>query len=105
MATVELTVSTPETSSDIAFQYLHINITTANEIITPQDLVNTHLPKNIDWKLGVVIEGRGPIWLYGYLVHLCHPALWVACYDSRLGAVVVATHTHAVEVGQLLTLP
>jgi CRISPR-associated protein, Csx3 family len=44
---------------------------------------------------GIVIEGRGAIWLYGYLVHECHPAAWVGCYDPRLdGAVVVATHKH-----------
>ncbi|MGE5656975.1 MAG: CRISPR-associated protein Csx3 [Actinomycetota bacterium] len=32
----------------------------------------------------MVIEGKVPIWLYGYLVHECHPGIWAACYDTRL---------------------
>lgn len=44
---------------------------------------------------GVVISGRGPIWLYAALVHHYHPAAWVATFDPRLGGgVVVERHTH-----------
>ncbi|MBL1179324.1 CRISPR-associated ring nuclease Crn3/Csx3 [Pantanalinema sp. GBBB05] len=61
-------------------------------------------PAGVQWEQGVEIEGRGPIWLYGYLVHECHPATWVGCYDTRLGIVVVSTHTRAVAVGQVLAI-
>ena len=51
-----------------------------------------------------MIEGKGPIWLYGYLVHQCHAAAWVGCFDPRLGAVVVSTHVRAIQVGQVLAI-
>ena len=78
---------------------------TQDGIITPDDLQGLKLPKDVQFSQGIVIEGRGAIWLYGYLVHECHPAAWVGCYDPRLeGAVVVATHKHEVSVGQVLKL-
>jgi CRISPR-associated protein Csx3 len=104
MTAIQLSRSLRQTPEGLPYQHLNIQLTSADGIITPEDLRGLRLPETIDWRQGVVIEGRAPIWLYGYLVHLCHPALWVACYDSRLGAVVVATHTHAVTVGQVLPL-
>ncbi len=54
---------------------------------------------------GVVISGRMPVWVYGALVHTFHPRPWVATFDPRLGgAVVVATHTPQVGVGQVVSL-
>jgi len=49
----------------------------------------------------VIIEGRAPIWRYGMALHKLHPspAAAIAFYDPRLGAVVVATHSHAVAGG------
>lgn len=47
--------------------------------------------------------GRGPIWLYGFLVHFYHPTVWVATYDPRLGgAVVVESHSPGVEPGDVI---
>ena len=42
----------------------------------------------------VVIEGRAPIWRYGVEFRKLHGSAVgsVAVYDSRLGAVVVASH-------------
>jgi len=55
--------------------------------------------------LGVVLSGRGPIWLYGFLVHFYHPTKWVAIHDPRLkGAVVIASHSSDVKVGDLIPL-
>mgnify|MGYP000670752323 CR=1 FL=1 len=111
---IELTIL-HQTATGLSYQHLHIHITTPDGLIEPSDLKGLTLPDSMIWSLGVVIEGRAPIWLYGYLVHACHPALWVACFDPRLGdpvaqsggAVVVSTHTHTVEVGEVLsvTLP
>jgi CRISPR-associated protein Csx3 len=50
----------------------------------------------------VVLSGRAPIWLYGWLVHECHFTRWVACYDPRLGAVVVSSHSPDVQVGEII---
>ncbi|MCK9566531.1 MAG: CRISPR-associated protein Csx3 [Methanothrix sp.] len=57
----------------------------------------------------MIVEGRAPIWCYGMALHKLHPspATAIAFYDPRLGAVVVATHIHAVTGGPGcgLTLP
>lgn len=56
---------------------------------------------------GVIFSGRGPVWLYGYLVHQAHPFAWVGIYDPRLrAAVVVESHVpRAPRAGDLIPLP
>ena len=81
--------------------YQQLNIELGNESVVPEELQNLELPP-IDATQGVVISGRAPIWLYGYLVHKLHPTAWVACHDPRLGAVVVETHTRGVSVGMII---
>ncbi|MGB3532914.1 MAG: CRISPR-associated ring nuclease Crn3/Csx3 [Microcoleaceae cyanobacterium] len=104
MSAIELQVIPHQTKEGLKYQHLHIQLTTPGGVIEPSDLTGLEIPKNIDWKQGVVIEGKAPIWLYGYLTHECHPAAWVGCYDPRLGAVVVSTHSRIVSVGQVLEL-
>lgn len=105
MSAIELKIIPHQTEDGLAYQHLRFRITTVDGIITPDDLKGLKLPENIQFSQGIAIEGRGAIWLYGYLVHECHPAAWVGCYDPRLdGAVVVATHKHEVSVGQVLKL-
>lgn len=89
----------------LSFQLLKIVLTQPDRLIEPDDLRHISLPEGIDTTHGVVISGRAPIWLYAHLVHELHPIAWVACYDPRLGAVVVATHSRQVRVGQVIPLP
>jgi CRISPR-associated protein Csx3 len=102
MTAIQLSLLPQQTSDGAPYQHLKIQLMSADGIITPEDLQGLQLPETIDWQQGIVIEGRALIWLYGYLVHLCHPALWVACYDSQLGAVEVASHSHEIRLGQIL---
>jgi CRISPR-associated protein Csx3 len=102
MPPIHLTLTSQKTATGLTYQQLHIQITTADGIVEPANLRGVQLPEGIVWSQGIVVEGRAPIWLYSYLVHQCHSAAWVGCYDPRLGAVVVATHTHAVAIGQVL---
>ncbi len=104
MATIQLTLVSQQIAEGFLCQRLSVQITSPDGLIESADLMGLELPEGIDWRKGIVIEGRAPIWLYGYLVHACHPALWVACFDPRLGAVVVATHTHKVSVGQVIPI-
>lgn len=112
MPDVELTIVPRKTSAGLPYQHLHIQITTDNGLITPADLKGLDIPKNLIPSQGVVIEGKAPIWLYGYLVHECHASAWVACFDPRLGddsprvggAVVVETHSPQVDVGQVIAV-
>nr|WP_235620306.1 CRISPR-associated ring nuclease Crn3/Csx3 [Prochlorothrix hollandica] len=88
---------------NVSYQVLTIELTSPDRMIQPQDLGELRLPIGIDAAGGVVISGRAPIWLYGYLVHELHPTAWVACYDPRLkGAVVVATHSRQTQIGAVL---
>ncbi len=72
--------------------------------LTPAGLRSLE-PPQVSCQKGVVLNGRGPIWLYGYLVHHFHSTPWVATFDPRLNAgVVVESHTPKVRVGDLVTL-
>lgn len=102
MLPIQLTLFTHSTKAGIPYQHLHFDLTTPDRLIQPDNLRCIAFPENIQWKQGVAIEGRGPIWLYGCLVHECHPAAWVGCYDTRLGIVVVSSHTPTITVGQIL---
>lgn len=104
MSAIQLNLISHQTTDGMPYQHIHIKMMTPDGIIEPTDLKNLTLPPNIQWQQGVVIEGRAPIWLYAYLIHECHPAAWVGCYDTRLGAVVVSTHIHAVTIGSVLPL-
>ncbi len=48
----------------------------------------------------VCISGRGPVWLYGSLIHMYHYTKAVGVFEPRLSkCVVVATHDPAYKVG------
>jgi CRISPR-associated protein Csx3 len=102
---VHLTLGESQRIDNVHFQLLSITLTRADRLMTPADLRSLTLPSGIDTTGGVIISGRAPIWLYAHLVHELHPTAWVACYDPRLGAVVVTTHCHQVRVGQVIPLP
>lgn len=112
MPAIQLQLTLHQTIAGLPYQHLHIQITTPNGVIEPNDLRSLTLPEGIVWSHGIVIEGRAPIWLYGCLIHACHPAIWVACFDPRLGdsssnsggAVIVATHSPQFFVGDVLKL-
>ncbi|MDP3740801.1 MAG: CRISPR-associated ring nuclease Crn3/Csx3 [bacterium] len=53
----------------------------------------------------VLVNGRGPVWGYGMLLHAAHPTPACATYDPRLGYVVVATHNEQHVVGQVIPDP
>lgn len=79
-----------------------------NGVLSPKHLRELRPPDPITENfahLGIILSGRGPVWLYGFLVHYYHPTRWVATYDPRLqGAVVVETHTPKVQVGDIIPL-
>jgi CRISPR-associated protein Csx3 len=71
-------------------------------IILPEILKKLTPPK-VDNKKGVVLSGRGPIWLYCFLTHFYHPTKFIAVYDPRIGGgVIVETHTPGYSVGDTL---
>ena len=75
-------------------------------VCEPADLASI-TPPDVDGTKGVVISGRGPVWLYAALAHHYHVTAWVATFDPRLGgAVVTSRHSpSAPAVGSVITLP
>ncbi len=112
MTAIALTCIPHTTAENLPYQHLHIALTAPDGLVEPADLKNLTLPSPMIWSQGVVLEGKAPIWVYGYLVHECHPAAWVACFDPRLGnnqpnsggAVVISTHSRSVQLGQVLLI-
>ncbi len=80
-------------------------VTTPEEFAAAMAAVEKDLPGDRP----VLINGRGPIWGYGMLIHAAHPTPAVAVYDPRLGVggayVVVATHDARFSVGGLVPDP
>ena len=73
-----------------------------DEAISPKDLKILKPPK-LRGDKGVLISGRGPIWLYCFLVHCYHPTRFVATYDPReRGAVVVESHSSEYKAGDIV---
>jgi CRISPR-associated protein Csx3 len=63
----------------------------------------TEIASQLAGKLPILLNGRGPVWGYGMLLHVAHPTPAVATFDPRLGYVVVQSHDPRFEVGQILT--
>lgn len=72
--------------------------------ITPKDLQSVSPPKLSGVK-GVILSGRGPIWLYCFLSHYYHATKFIATYDPREdGAIVAESHTNEYKVGDIIKL-
>lgn len=57
-------------------------------------------------ELPVLVNGRGPVWGYGMILHEAHPTPCAATFDPRAGGyIVVATHDENYKVGQVIPDP
>lgn len=74
-------------------------------VCEPSDLANL-TPPDVDGTKGVVLSGRGPVWLYAALAHHYHTTQWVGTFDPRLGgAVVTSRHSRTAPlVGSIVSL-
>ena len=74
--------------------------------LVPEDLKNINPPDPVKEGFAskiVVLSGRGPIWLYGFLIHEYHPVKAIAVFDPRLdGAVVVQSHHPELKAGDVI---
>ena len=68
--------------------------------INPPDPVKNRFSQNL-----VILSGRGPIWLYGFLIHFYHPVKAIAVFDPRLGsAIVVESHSRKTTIGDIINM-
>lgn len=93
-------IVTFNTTEKVEYTLVEFNI--QGGAMEPSDLKQV-VPPQVDPRRGVIISGRGPVWLYSFLTHQYHYVLWVATFDPRVGGgVVVATHTKKVQVGDVV---
>jgi len=86
-------------------KYILVEVNLPSGVITPEDIKKIGTLPRPEPHKGVIISGRAPIWLYGYLIHHYHIASWVAVYDPRLGgAVVVMSHSPEYKEGDVVKL-
>ena len=74
--------------------------------LEPEDLKEIKLPdpvkEGISSKI-IILSGRGPIWLYAFMVHHFHPCKAIAIFDPHLdGAIVVESHSNEFKVGEVV---
>lgn len=82
--------------------YTLIEFEIQDNVCTP-DVLTIMIPPEVDATKGVILSGRGPVWLYGCLLHHYHPTAWVATFDPRIGGgVVVASHTKGLQIGEVI---
>lgn len=101
--------------NNIQFRAIKLDYATVIEfelaagVITPEELGGAvEAMPAFDPRKGVILSGRGPIWLYVALAHAAHGAAWVATYEPRLGgAVVCMVHYRDRKIGDVIpiTLP
>lgn len=72
-------------------------------ITEPDEAFSVELPK-VALDRGVILSGRGPVWLFARLVHHYHPARWIAVCDPRIGYIVVQSHSKEYTEGEVLEI-
>jgi len=72
-----------------SLQTLAITLTCPQTLIKPQSLSTLSLPDELDRSREVILFGRSPLWLYGYLIHQCRSVPWLGTYDARSQSVIV----------------
>lgn len=86
--------------------YTFVEFEIAGGVLEPGELPRVSLPPEALARpeLGLVLSGRGPVWLYAHLAHLGHAFAWVGVFEPRrAGAVVVQRHrADAPEVGSVV---
>jgi CRISPR-associated protein Csx3 len=70
-------------------------------VTTPEEAFGVELPQ-VQLDKGVILSGRGPIWLFARLIHHYHPARWIAVHDPRIGYIVVQSHCKERCEGEIL---
>lgn len=89
-----------KTTANNAYTLIEFEI--KDNVCSPDELKNIK-PPEVNETRGVILSGRGPVWLFGWLIHHYHPTSWIATFDPRLGGgVVVASHTKDIHVGEVI---
>jgi CRISPR-associated protein Csx3 len=74
--------------------------------LEPEDLKKISPPdpiKNNFSDKTIILSGRGPIWLYGFLIHYYHPVKAISIFDPRYNAaIIVESHFKKYKIGDII---
>ena len=76
-------------------------------VTTPAELANAtaEISGRLPGPRVVLLNGRGPVWGYGMLIHAAHPTPAIGVFDPRLGYIVVTSHDEAYAMGSMIPDP
>lgn len=87
-----------------ASDHIHVRVLKRSAHLEYDDIGTWRAPP-IPTRLGVILSGKLPLWLYTSLALTYHTAPWLAVYQPQVGAVVVHSTDPARSLGDVLTLP
>ena len=74
--------------------------------LEPEDLKKISPPdpiKNNFSDKTIILSGRGPIWLYGFLIHYYHPVKAISIFDPRYNAaIIIESHLKKYKIGDII---
>jgi CRISPR-associated protein Csx3 len=74
--------------------------------LEPEDLKKISPPdpiKNNFSDKTIILSGRGPIWLYGFLIHYYHPVKAISIFDPRYNAaIIIESHFKKYKIGDII---
>jgi CRISPR-associated protein Csx3 len=74
--------------------------------LEPEDLKRISPPdpiKNNFSDKTIILSGRGPIWLYGFLIHYYHPVKAISIFDPRYNAaIIIESHFKKYKIGDII---
>lgn len=74
--------------------------------LEPEDLKKISPPdpiKNNFSDKAIILSGRGPIWLYGFLIHYYHPVKAISIFDPRYNAaIIIESHFKKYKIGDII---
>lgn len=87
--------------------YRIVSFEIRGDVTTPKEFAKavSEIASRLVGNLGIIINGKGPIWGYAMLLHSAHATPWVATRDPRLGAVIVQSHDPSRVVGEVMPFP
>ncbi len=74
-------------------------------IVHVEEMPNLTLP-DLDMNKGIVLYGSAPVWIYLHILHMLEGQFkkWIAQFDPRKGAIVVATKDNAIPPFSVIPL-
>ncbi len=88
--------------------YLIVKFEIPGGVCTPEEFASAveEIRNRVAGDKPVLLNGRGPVWGYGMLIHASHPSTAIGTFDPRLaGYVIVASHDTKYAVGQVIPDP